>query len=202
MKGWLRIYFLVLCAIVGRAYAGHKAAAILEEVKSKQGLLLHIGSQDELTAQLAASREFLVHGLSFSEEDAARARAGVRRLGLHGQVSVAVAPAGSLPYVPNLANVIVVEDSLSLKRFGIPELMYILAPGGELIAWDGEQWQQRIKPWPKSMDDWTHPHHGPDGNMVSADRELHFPLGIRWIGGLPKNINRWASVRGWVLASC
>ncbi len=201
MKRPMMIYVLVLGGLLGRADTRQKAAAIFEQVKAKQGLCLHIGSKDELTAHLAAHGDFLVHGLSFSDADATRARAGVTRMGLNGQVSVALTRAGALPYVPNLANVIVVEDPLILKRFGVDELMYILAPGGELVAWDGERWQLSTKPWPKTMDDWTHPQHGPDGNMVSTDRELHFPLGIRWIGGLPKNINRWASVRGWVLAN-
>jgi hypothetical protein len=88
---------------MGRADTRQKAAAILDQVKAKQGLCLPIGSKDELSAQLVAQGDFLVHGLSLSDADAARTRAGIRRLGLHGQASVAVTHAGALPYVPNPA---------------------------------------------------------------------------------------------------
>ena len=88
---------------MGRADTRQKAAAILDQVKAKQGLCLPIGSKDELNAPLAAQGYFLVHGLSLSDADAARTRAGIRRLGLHGQASVAVTHAGALPYVPNPA---------------------------------------------------------------------------------------------------
>jgi outer membrane protein assembly factor BamB len=39
------------------------------------------------------------------------------------------------------------------------------------------------------MDDWTHPIHGPDNNSVSNDSEIKPPLGLRWLGGVAKNVN-------------
>ncbi len=50
------------------------------------------------------------------------------------------------------------------------------------------------------MDDWTHPTHGPDGNLVSNDKLVQFPLGLRWLEGVPMNFNLWASCRGVVVA--
>jgi hypothetical protein len=56
---------------------------------------------------------------------------------------------------------------------------------------------------PKEMDEWTHEAHGPDGNCVSKDTAVHFPVGFRWHAGLPMNIanpkrtaNAWSNTRG------
>ena len=84
---------------------------------------------------------------------------------------------------------------------GRDELMRVLGPRGALCVHESGRWAKTVRPRPKGMDDWTHPHHGPDGNMVSRDRMLRFPIGLRWIGGLPKTINSFASGRGWVLAN-
>ncbi len=91
--------------------------------------------------------------------------------------------------------------ALDANGIGRDELMRVLAPRGTLCILENGRWTKTVQPRPEEMDDWTHPHHGPDGNMVSTDRLVRFLIGLRWIGGTPRSINKWAGVRGWVLAN-
>jgi outer membrane protein assembly factor BamB len=76
----------------------------------------------------------------------------------------------------------------------------ITRPGGVICIKKDGRWTKSVKPRPEGMDDWKHPNHGPDGNMVSADRVVQFPVGLRWLDGVPLNFNLWAACRGWVIA--
>jgi outer membrane protein assembly factor BamB len=171
-----------------------------------RGLCVHVdsGRKDSpgLTAELAANSKLLVHGVCWDAASLARARAVISERKVVGQASVEQITGKTLPYVRHLCNLIVVEDAKALAARGIgrDELMRILAPGGALCVRQGGRWTKTIGPRPKGMDQWTHPHRAPDGNLVSKDRLLRFPIGLRWIAGIPKSINKWASVRGWVLA--
>ena len=159
-------------------------------------------SSPGLTAELAAGGGMLVHGLCWDSAALARAREAIDAKKVGPQASVEQISGNSLPYVRHLCNLVVVEDAgtLAARGVGRDELMRILAPGGALCVLDGGRWTKTTGPRPEGMDDWTHPHRAPDGNLVSKDRLLRFPIGLRWIAGIPKSINKWASARGWVLA--
>jgi len=173
----------------------------------RAGLCAHIGGGRDgspgLTAELAANSKLLVHGICWDSAALARAQAAITARKVTGQASVEIITGRAPPYVPYLCNLIVVEDMKALAANGIgrDELMRVLAPGGVLCILANGRWTKTVQPRPEGMDDWTHPHHGPDGNMVSSDRLVRFPMGLRWIGGIPKSINSFASVRGWVLAN-
>ncbi len=171
------------------------------------GLCAHIGCGREgsagLTAELAVGSRMLVHGICWDSAALARAQAVINEKKVVGQASVEKITGGTLPYVSHLCNLIVVEDmkALAAKGVGRDELMRVLAPNGILCVLENGSWTKTVRPRPEEMDDWTHPHHAADGNHVSKDRLLRFPMGLRWIGGIPKSINSFASVRGWVLAN-
>ena len=78
----------------------------------------------------------------------------------------------ALPYRRDLSSLVVVEDPAALAKQGIgrDEILRVTAPGGILCSREGGKWTKSVKPRPKEMDEWTHPAHGPDGNMVSTDR--------------------------------
>ncbi|MFC1497604.1 PQQ-binding-like beta-propeller repeat protein [Verrucomicrobiota bacterium] len=44
-------------------------------------------------------------------------------------------------------------------------------------------WSIFTKPWPPSIDDWTHYLHGPDGNMVAKDSRVGPPKYLQWKAG-------------------
>ena len=183
------------------------AKQILSDSGIAAGLCVHIGCGRDgspgLTAELAANSNLLVHGICWDSTSLARTQALITTRKVMGQASVEKIAAGALPYVRHLCNLIVVEEMKALADHGVSreELMRVLAPGGMLCVLEDGRWTQTIQPRPEGMDDWTHPHHGPDGNMVSTDRLARFPVGLRWIGSTAKSINSWTGVRGWVLAN-
>ena len=183
------------------------ARQILAAVEGRQtGLCLHIGcggeSLPDLTAELAANSTLLVHGLAFDTESLRRARGAIEAAGVAGQAMVEALRASPLPYPPRLANLVVVEDAALAAERGIPRHAFeaLVAPGGSLCVGEGGEWRHTAATWPEGMDEWTHPAHGPDGNRVSTDRLVAFPVGLRWMAGLPMNFNWWAACRAWVIA--
>ena len=209
--GWLML--LNACLAWASSAAANDAKTAKEvltggtPVPLSKGLCAHIGCGREgsagLTAELAADSKLLVHGICWDSAALARAQAVIAAKKVVGQASVEKISGGTLPHVSHLCNLIVVEDmkALAAKGVGRDELMRVLAPRGTLCIFENGSWTKTIRPRPEEMDDWTHPHRAPDGNHVSSDRLLRFPIGLRWIGGIPKSINSFASVRGWVLAN-
>ena len=202
---------LAACAVLVWASAGRAAESagnkqVLEWAGQRKGLCLHLGCGREgspgLTADLAAAGTMLVHGLALDDASLDRARAAIQARQLAGRAMAEKIPASPLPYLDNLANLVVVEDLDALKAAGVglDEVQRVTAPGGSVCALQGGAWKQAVKPRPAEMDEWTHPAHGPDNNWVSADKIAGFPAGLRWQDGVPMNFNLWAACRAFVTA--
>jgi len=176
-----------------------EAGRIFEAAGARNGLCLHLGAGREgtagLTAALAKSREVPVHGLAFDDAALGRARRAVAALDVPGRAMIEKLTGPSLPYLANLASLMVVEDTAALAAKGITrdEVLRVLAPDGALCVKKDGKWTATVKPRPREMDEWTHPHHGPDGNLVSGDRALSFPISLRWIAGTPFGRGGFAS---------
>ncbi|HUV39508.1 MAG TPA: PQQ-binding-like beta-propeller repeat protein, partial [Planctomycetota bacterium] len=211
MKRMVRTACVVLAlGIAGSLCADDaaEAAAVLKLSGVEHGLCVHLGCGREdsagLLAELAGGSRLLVHGQALDDASLARARVAVERKQLAGRASAETLAltARTLPYLADLADLVVVEDMPTLAARGVSrdEVLRVLAPGGVLCEKTGGTWTKTVKPRPDGMDEWTHPNHGPDGNMVSEDKVVAFPIGFRWIDGLPMNLNRWAACRAWVAA--
>jgi outer membrane protein assembly factor BamB len=155
-----------------------------------------------LTAALAGNGNWAVHGLALDDDALARARQAIESRNLAGHALVEKVVLPPLPYLPNLANLIVVEDLGALAARGITreDVLQVLAPEGVLCVREGQAWQKTLKLRPGQMDSWPQTYHGADGNMVSTDQVFQFPIGYRWIDGLPHNALNWASCRGWIVS--
>ena len=87
-----------------------------------------------------------------------------------------------LPYVDNLVNLVIAEDPGQASE---DELLRVAAPGGVVLLREGQGWKKLIKPRPAALDEWTHWRHGADGNMVSQDKAVELPQGVKWIASPP-----------------
>ncbi|MDD4891018.1 MAG: hypothetical protein PHU85_13940, partial [Phycisphaerae bacterium] len=191
MRTSLLLTLLPVCSLlcVGNALAAPSTAPdcaeadkVLAAASVKTGLCIDLGcgraDQPSLPAGLASRSEMLVHALAIDDAALGRARAAIEVHGVPGRAMAEKLPGKTLPYLPDLARLVVVEDPAALEAAGVTkdEMLRVLAPGGMLCVRDGAKWAASTKPRPKSMDEWTHPHHGPDGNLASADKAIVFPL--------------------------
>lgn len=147
------------------------------------GLAVHLGCAEVgLLEAFARDSRFVVQGLTRDEGTAGTLRAALDAEDLHGRASVIVLQGERLPYNDQLVRTLIVDDAL-----GVPEaeLLRVLCPGGLLARRTAAGWSTETKPWPDSLDEWTHVRHGADGNVVSQDRTVGSPTNARWIADSP-----------------
>ncbi len=89
-------------------------------------------------------------------------------------------PGKRLPLADNLVNHLVVTRPGLLDQ---EEALRVVCPGGAAYFADGDSFTRIVKPWPASMDAWTHQWHGADGGLVSNDTNIDVPQGVRWLSG-------------------
>jgi len=172
----------VLCQESPRQMAPEiRAKRILDATGIRGGLIVHLGCGDgRLTAQLRAGNGYVVHGLDCDVEDVRRARGHIEALGCYGPVSVGHLRGRQLPYVDNLVNLIVAEDSMGIPRV---EMIRVLAPRGVAYIKDEGKWTKVIKPWPGDIDEWTHFLHDASNNAVAEDMRVGPPHQLQWVAG-------------------
>ncbi|MFW6170858.1 MAG: PQQ-binding-like beta-propeller repeat protein [Planctomycetota bacterium] len=158
------------------------ARQILDVADTSGGLLIHLGCGDgRLTAALRADESYLVHGLDRSRDNVRAARDYIRAKGLHGPVSVAHLSGDKLPYVDNLAKIIVAAASCEISR---EEIQRVLSPLGIAFIERGDgQWDRITEPWPEAIDEWTHYLYDASNNAVAADTRVGPPRHVQWMGG-------------------
>lgn len=204
-----------LCGILAAVLWASAPLSAVETVSSQQvfdwagqrkGLCIHLGCGRDgsagLTAELASRTCMLLHGLALDDAAVVRARGAIEARSLVGRAMVEKMPAPPLPYLDNLANMVVIEDMGALKKAGVTsdDIRRITAPGGSICILEAGKWTRQVVPRPAEMDEWTHPAHGADNNWVSADLIAGFPAGLRWQDGVPMNFNLWAACRAFVTA--
>ncbi|KPJ71439.1 MAG: hypothetical protein AMS14_09145 [Planctomycetes bacterium DG_20] len=164
-----------------QAAAENEARRILDAAGVKGGLVVHVGCGDgRLTAALHAGQRYLVHGLDTDAATVEAARAHIQSLGLYGPVSADRFDGARLPYVDNLVNLLVAED---LGNVAMDEVMRVLAPRGVAYIRQSGNQTRTVKPWPETIDEWTHYLHGPDNNAVANDTVAGPPRRIQWKAG-------------------
>lgn len=199
---------LFLITVPSTVVAGSQEQ-LLVQYGRKTGLCVVIGCGSPGTAGLAAdlarSGDLLVHGFALSEADAQRARATISAAGVDGVATIEHIKLNPLPLRDNLVNLLLIADLAAAKEAGLTleEARRVTAPFGMLCVRRGAEWEVTPKPLPEAMDEWTHEEHGPDGNPVSSDTVVQFPVGFHWHTGLPMNLNNpkrsgnaWSSTRG------
>ena len=159
--------------------ADDRAKAIVAQSGFAGGVVVHVHGTD---ASLLASIQqqcpnTLGKLLVTSEDDAQEARDTLVAAGLHGKIMVGLWQSGTLPFVDNFVNLLIVEQPDAVSQ---EEVLRVLAPEGTALLGS----EKFVKPRPETMDDWPHQLHDASGNAVSKDKTLKPPLQhIQWIGG-------------------
>lgn len=170
----------VAAAFFGAPAMAADAASLPDASGVKGGLVVHLGCGDGRLLESIAPREgFLVQGLDARPDNVEAARQRLRAAGRYGKVSVAQFAGSRLPYVDNLVNLLVAEEPGAVTP---EEILRVLAPGGVAYIRSGSDWQKQEKPWPASIDQWTHSLHDATNNAVAQDTEVGPPAHYQWIG--------------------
>ena len=176
---------------------GIQANDIIDQSGITGGLVVHVGVGDgKLTSSLCESDSFIVHGLDTSMENVEKARKRAASNGLGGRVAFSTFDGSNLPFIDDLANLVVVS-SVECRVPG-EEIARVLAPRGialvqarsqvpsavrhQSLAIDGKAFLAFTKPVPPDIDEWTHYLHGPDNNAVALDTVVGPPRHVQWVG--------------------
>jgi outer membrane protein assembly factor BamB len=164
------------------------AAMINAEAEAKQiaslagfhgGLVVHVGCRNgQLTTALRLADNCVVQGLDADAKNVELARAAIRERGLYGPVSVMRWSGQKLPYVDNLATLVVCEDGAVSRS----EIMRVLRPHGTAVVKRDGKWTVTIKAKPAGIDEWQQHYHGADNNAVAQDTVVGPPRRYQWIG--------------------
>jgi outer membrane protein assembly factor BamB len=175
------------------------SSAILDASGCAGGICVLVGvDQPDLALAFAKQGPFVVHCLAGSIPQRDALRTAIQQQGLYGTVSVDLYTPGRLPYRENLVNLVLVANTVEL----VPtEVFRVLAPLGMAAYQKGAnescgsamqalgakpqtdgRWTLGAKPWPESIDEWTHYLHGADGNPVAQDTVVGPPRRYQWLG--------------------
>ena len=121
---------LALCALPVLATAGD-VPDIINPNFPRQGLCIYVGAgKDPLFADLAKNTTLLIHGLAADDATFDAARQQIANAELFGRVTVEKIPIKPLPYVRDLADMMIIDDltALSAKGLSMEEANRVLAP--------------------------------------------------------------------------
>ena len=170
---------LWLLTASGVLHGEDRAKEIIAQSKFTGGVVAHVHGAD--TSLLQSMRQqcpnVLGHLLVAQEANAHGAREELVEAGVHGEISVGVWQTGTLPFIDNFVNILIVEQADAVSR---DEVLRVLVPEG--TAFLGSE--KLVKPRPETMDDWPMALYDASGNAVSKDKALKPPLQhLQWIGG-------------------
>lgn len=194
----LAILTCLAAVLPGPVRATELAREILAATDLRGGLALHAGTSDgALEADLALEGDFLVRGLSLSEETTRQSRTRIEARGATGLASIqTVTSLSRLPLADDLARLVVVDlERLGDRAPSMAEIHRVLAPGGTAHLRRKGRWTTMVEARPPGMDDWQHWDHGADGNPSSSDVHVGPTHRLRWLAG-PTNVHRGGSKVG------
>ena len=168
---------LVPAALAGAADEAERIAALSG---FHGGLVIHVGCGDgKLTAALRLGDNCVVQGLEADAKRVETARAAIRATGRYGPVSIIHWSGKKLPYVDNLATLVVCEDAGHVPA---GDIMRVLRPFGSAVVKRNGEWTVSEKPQMPGTDQWEQHYHGADNNAVAQDTVVGPPRRYQWLG--------------------
>ncbi|MCH7728049.1 MAG: PQQ-binding-like beta-propeller repeat protein, partial [Planctomycetes bacterium] len=205
---WLPAIILFLrCPVQGQQIDFAKTAGV------HGGLVVQLGANEtDVAAELSKTGRYLIHVLDSDPETVRLAQSRLREKGRYGLTWVEeIRDSKRLPYAENMVNLVVIHKSAPPLK----EIFRVVAPGGTLAVTNLELVSESElkevgfelisttdstliarKPWPKAMDDWSHPRHAADGNAVSSDTLVGPPQRVRWIAAATSEVEGMVTAGG------
>ncbi|MCB1210262.1 MAG: PQQ-binding-like beta-propeller repeat protein, partial [Verrucomicrobiales bacterium] len=169
----------LLCTLWSPLHAD-EASDILAQSGVKGGIVVHVGCGDtSVTQALRANDSFQVQGLTRDTAAVPALREKIHASGNYGAVAVESWSGGTLPYIENYVNLLVIEDAADVAK---EEIDRVLVPLGVAMVKTDSGWNKIVKEWPKGMDEWTHYAYDSKGNPTSKDYLVGPPTRMQWVG--------------------
>ncbi|MHC4694695.1 MAG: outer membrane protein assembly factor BamB family protein, partial [Planctomycetota bacterium] len=132
----------------------------------------------ELALKLASQSELLIYVQFPREKDVETARKTVDAAGFYGtRIFIEKGDLTRLHLADNIADALIaIGDAVEISR---SEALRVVRPQGKAML--GRK--VLTKPFPKGMDDWSHPYHGPDNNPQSQDQIARAPYLTQFLSG-------------------
>jgi len=144
---------------------------LVERMGAQRGICVVLDdAEGALALEIARTSEMLIYLPVASVQEAHRLRERVTEAGF-GTTRIQVDQGGNqtLHLADGVADVVLAPSAARIPK--VQELLRVLRPGGRLLLGP----EERIKPVPEGLGDWSHPMHGPDNNPVSTDRSVRAP---------------------------
>lgn len=166
MKRCLLIAIISVLISKTLVFAANQQNPILESIGVKRGICVLLGDPNcELALELARESELLIYIQLPQAEDVEKARKIADDAGLYGtRIFVDRGPLERLHLADNIADAVIAVGGA--EHVPEAEVLRVLRPQGKALL------GQKVltKPFPKGLDDWSHPYHGPDNNPQSTDQ--------------------------------
>ncbi len=165
------ITITIACMLFQPIICAAQSLPILDKIGVRRGICVVLGdTKCELALKLASHSELLIYVQLPREKDVETARKTVDAAGFYGtRIFIEKGDFTRLHLADNIADALIsVGDADGISR---AEALRVVRPHGKVIL--GRQ--VLTKPFPKGMDDWSHPYHGPDNNPQSEDQVILAP---------------------------
>lgn len=167
---------ILITVAFGRKVSGETdAASILARTGLTRGLAVILEDKRcELALDLVRDSELIVYVQFARQEDVAEARNAAEEAARYGtRIYVEQGHSSSIHLADNLADLVVAPENVAEGSQAAPnhEILRVVNPNGRALVGG----RALTKPFPKGLDYWTHPNHGPDNNPVSDDTIARAP---------------------------
>ncbi|MHC4656302.1 MAG: outer membrane protein assembly factor BamB family protein [Planctomycetota bacterium] len=169
----------IACMLFQPTISASRTLPVLEKIGVTRGICVVLGdTKCELALKLSSHSELLIYVQLPREKDVEAARKTVDAAGFYGtRIFVEKGDLTRLHLADNIADALVaVGDATGIST---AEALRVVRPQGKALL--GRK--VLTKPFPKGMDDWSHPYHGPDNNPQSQDQIARAPYLTQFLAG-------------------
>lgn len=172
----VRAAVLVAAAV---ATAGRAESVAPMDTMPRTGLVLYVGNDAALPAELAATGRYIVNQLADADR-AGALRQGTRTANVSGRVVVEAMNAAALRALPDQFIDVLLDERGAI---GAEDVTRIMNVGGRVLTKKGGTWQLGKYTPAAGLDDWSHKWHSPTGNVLSRDEKAGPPVTVQWVAG-------------------